>query len=63
MVTSPHCLENFKKNYEGLKGVTVIHVAELLRDLIRDGRLKPEKPVKARVAYHDPCYLGRHNGI
>jgi len=63
VVTSPHCLENFKENYEGLKGVTVIHVAELLRDLIRDGRLKPEKPVKARVAYHDPCYLGRHNGI
>jgi len=32
--------------------VTVIHVASLLRDLIRDGRLKPEIPVKARVAYH-----------
>ena len=28
-----------------------------------EGKLKPHKEVRARVAYHDSCYLGRYNGI
>ena len=60
----PHCFNTLKNEYPDFGGkFEVIHHTDFLLDLVRQGKLKPEKEVVATVAYHDSCYLGRFNGI
>ncbi len=64
LTASPHCLNAFKHNYTELKHfVRSEHYSELLDRLVEEGRLKPTLEVACTVTFHDPCYLGRHNGI
>ncbi len=60
------CYRTLKDLYAKLPGgfdVKVVHLVELLDDLVEKGKLKLTKPVEAKVAYHDPCDLGRHLGF
>jgi len=60
----PHCFNTLKNEYPQLGGnYQVFHYTQLVDRLIREGRLKPAEKGEATVAYHDPCYLGRYNGI
>ncbi|MCK4342681.1 MAG: 4Fe-4S dicluster domain-containing protein [Phycisphaerae bacterium] len=60
----PHCYNTLKNEYPDFGGkYEVIHHSELLAQLIRVGKLKPRQPVNVKLAYHDACYLGRHNEI
>jgi Fe-S oxidoreductase/nitrate reductase gamma subunit len=79
LTTCPHGYNTFRNEYPVLASklsslspeaksivpsIEVRHHSDFLQELLAAGRLKPGPSASPRIfAYHDPCYLGRHNGL
>jgi len=67
ITTDPHTYNTLKNEYVLNSGTNgnghIIHYTELYDQLIRGGQLKLNKKINSTITYHDPCYLGRYNGI
>jgi Fe-S oxidoreductase len=59
---SPHCYSTFKNQYPGLKA-EVIHYTHLLKEILEENKLELTGEFPQKIVYHDPCFLGKQNGV
>ena len=59
----PHCFTTLKNDYAemGIE-LDVVHHSQYIDELINDKKIEPKPYLDEDITFHDPCYLGRHNG-